>query len=97
DVDGDDLVDRRLRADAGVLQRLQDVRGERVVLGQRRVVVQAFDSRRDTAHVGPDDLVLPVTQAQRGLEGQRLVRAETADRQVDPADGDLGRLARDHL
>src|ERR1017187_1525400 len=73
DVDGHDLVDGRLRPDARVLQRLQDVGVERVVGEQSRIVVETGDRGRDTADVGADDLVLLVTDAQRGLEGVRLV------------------------
>src|ERR1022692_854722 len=72
DVDGHDLVDGRLRPDARVLQRLQDVGVERVVGEQRRIVVEAGDRGRDAADVGPDDLVLLVADAQSGLEGERL-------------------------
>src|ERR1019366_696464 len=58
DVDGHPLVHGRLRPDTRVLQCLQDVGVEWVVLEQRRVVVEAGDRRRNTADVGPDDLVL---------------------------------------
>src|ERR1019366_9547526 len=97
DVDGHDLVDGRLRPDTRVLQRLQDVGVEWVVLEQRRVVVEAGDRRRDAADVGPDDLVLLVTQAQRGLEGERLVLRVGTDPEVPPADRHLGRHARGDL
>src|ERR1022692_5031141 len=93
DVDGYDLINRRLRPHARALQRRQDVGVERVVLEQRWVAVEAGDGRRDSADIGADELILRVAQAERRLECERLVLAVRADREVNPADRDLGRHA----
>src|ERR1035441_4492812 len=73
DVDGQDLVERRLRPDAGGLEGLEDVGMEWVVGEQLRIAVQADERRRRSADNRVPYLAGLVTQAQRCLEGQVLV------------------------
>src|SRR5271165_4383094 len=52
DVDGHDLVVRRLRPHAGGLEPMQDLGVERVVGEHRRIAVEAGESRREAADRG---------------------------------------------
>ena len=87
------LVGRRQGPHRRGRQRLLDVLAERVGLVEIRVVVERRERRRQTALDGVHLLVVAVAQAHGGVEGGVLVLRVAADREVDPADRHVGRLA----